>query len=85
MKILYTLGSPMSGEHGKALNGRVFYVKHDKETDHAIFIGVDGTPIWETTTIRKKSHTKSGIIIYTNSMYHLMKVSAIIPTQREDQ
>ena len=82
MKHLYTLRKAMSGGHGSALNGKIFWV-HKEPNGTVQFLNAqeDGKVMWETTAITNLGYTETGVVITTeNTVYDLIDLSFIIPT-----
>lgn len=82
MKRILTLASKETGELA-SLNGKIFYVKINPDTNHAIFVDVLTNAILrETTSVENIRRTNTTIIFSTSSgkTYNLVDVFSLIPS-----
>ena len=81
---IYTLKERLTGEKGKALNGKIFKVKKG-ETGSAAFVDINTGEIrWITTEVVNHNYTAHGIKLTTkNSTYELINVLNVLPSSTE--
>ena len=84
MATLFTLAAPMSGSTHSILNGKVFTIRQNSDTDdHLVFTDcATRTVILETTSLVNKVDLGTKMIIKTSSgtEFILLKVEYLIPT-----
>lgn len=82
MKHLYTLRKSMTGSHGEALNGKIFYTKKQINGSVAFLDAQnDNKALWVTTQITNIGYTPTGVVFTTkHTVYDLIDVAFLIPT-----
>lgn len=83
MATLFTLAAPMSGSTHSILNGKVFTIRQNSDTDHLLFTDcATRDVILETTSLVNKVDLGTKMIIKTSSgtEFILLKVEYLIPT-----